>query len=121
MEHDVRMIRAFAEVARADGYAISVFDGGEWSLKSSRDVAAIVEHATGVDEATLLIRDARGRKVGTVFIVNGNSPGETIADFSDNELTAQLVYDADTIYWREAPAAERAFSPYYPGHLDDAP
>lgn len=91
--HETATIRMLLELAIVQGLAISLYDGGEWTVKKSTDVAEILAACgtTDVDTLRFRVRDdleldekERGKIVGAVLLVYGNGPGELVADFSDN-------------------------------------
>jgi hypothetical protein len=70
--------------ALAKGYKISVNDGEEWTVKQSTKRREIMDALQSTDSDTLMIRAADGAKIGTIFLVWGNSPDEIVCDCSDN-------------------------------------
>jgi lipid-binding SYLF domain-containing protein len=81
---DESALRALLADILARGYSVSVYDGGGWPVKRSRDASAIFEAASAVEEASLKIGGAAGETLGTFLIVFGNCPDELIADYSWN-------------------------------------
>lgn len=70
-------------VALGRGYTVSVWDGEEWSLKRSTDLAAIKAEVEGVEEALLKFRDSDGNVVGKAVVsVYGLADDETVIDHS---------------------------------------
>jgi hypothetical protein len=82
--------RAIIREALALGWTVSVHDGEEWAVKRSDNTSEIFNAANSVDTCTLLFRK-HGDRVGTVFLVWGNSPEELICDHSDNDVINALV------------------------------
>lgn len=72
------------------GLYISVWDGEEWQVKTSRNMREIISAVKSVEEATLRFRDDEGNgemvRVGSAFIsAYGLEPYETVIDHSDNQ------------------------------------
>lgn len=107
-EHDLarrisaegRIVHKLVSHAIESGYCVSVRDGsfidgeGEWVLKSSTDLAAILAAMFSTDGDTLTIRNPNdkstnniGAKVGSVSLVYGNG-NEVISDYSSADLDA---------------------------------
>lgn len=74
--------------ALALGYAVSVNDGEEWTLKQSRDYATITAECAATDMTVLRFR-FNGERVGDMMFVHGNHE-DVISDYSDNEAMAHL-------------------------------
>jgi hypothetical protein len=77
--------------ALAKGWLISVNDGEEWVVKKSVKRKQIMDALQSTDSDTLMIRKPDGTKVGTIFLVWGNSPEEVVCDNSDNAEINALV------------------------------
>jgi hypothetical protein len=71
------------------GFALSVYDGEEYTVRRSRD-AAVIQAALGTtDEDRIDAYDG-----GTVWLIYGNEPGVLIADYSlalERHLTKSLA------------------------------
>lgn len=67
--------------ALADGLAVSVNDGEEWTVLKSTDFDEIMAELFTTDSNTLTFRDAEGRRVGSVELIYGNE-AEVISDYS---------------------------------------
>jgi len=100
--HERAIIRKLASDAVARGWSVSVFDGEAWALKCGADVDAIVNACASTDSDVLRFRDELGRVVGSVLIVYGNSPGETIADSSDGFPFLEFLEGAEELQERQA-------------------
>ena len=82
-----RLVRKALEL----GYAISVNDGGEWTVKKSTDRMTVLEALATTGGDTLVFRNAEGEKLGAMVLLYQNGPGdELIADYSDNEAMNEL-------------------------------
>ncbi|UIY29197.1 hypothetical protein LZK73_21935 [Neorhizobium galegae] len=76
--------------ALAKDYYVSVYDGEEWALIKSNDLAAIQREVGATDCTTLKFRDASMKVVGSVLLVHGNDE-DVVGDCSDNPATLALV------------------------------
>ena len=66
------------------GFRISVDDGdadGEFALKFSTSVKAVMEAVEAVDESHMFFFDKDGAKRGWAFIVLGNDGGDEVSDY----------------------------------------
>lgn len=89
--------------ALAAGLVVSVYDGEEWSLRSSSDKAAIGAVIGDTCETRLTFRnpamldgDGRPVRVGWVWLVHGNGC-DVISDYSDNAPTKALLRRAEGV------------------------
>ena len=87
---EARIIRTLINRALSRGYSISVYDGEEFTVKRSRDAAEVFAALDTTGQDALVLRDADGRKVGTVSLVY-NGDDTVIADHTDNAETADLI------------------------------
>lgn len=77
------VIAALIDDALAEGYSLSVYDGGAVPLKKSTDKAAILDALFSVDDEYLIVH--RGaRWVGQIQLVHGNDGYDVIADYTPN-------------------------------------
>lgn len=91
--------RRIVRKALAAGYALSVHDGEEATVRGSRDEAKILAAlaTTDADTVTVHRRDLNNasgwHSVGVLLLVWGNAPdgSELVADHTDNETLRQLV------------------------------
>ncbi len=82
---DERIIaQAIIRTALAKGWAISVNDGEEWTLRSSTDPVIIEEHLASTDGDWLRFRE-HGKSLGAVYLIWGNGR-DLISDASDNPI-----------------------------------
>lgn len=77
--------------ALAKGYMVSVYDGEEYVVKSSRKRHQIMTALGSTDTDQLIIRDGKGNKIGTILLIWGNSPEEVVADHTDQPEINALV------------------------------
>lgn len=77
--------------ALAKGYLISVNDGEETTVKRSTKRREIMGALQSTDADYLIIRAADGSKIGTIYLVWGNSPDEVVCDCTDNPEISELV------------------------------
>jgi hypothetical protein len=89
------VIRSFVHHILADPrkLTISVFDGGEWSVKRSRDKEAILKEMRATDQDTLRVREG-DRVVGSVAFIYGNAGYEVAADWTATEEFDALIAPA---------------------------
>jgi hypothetical protein len=78
---ELAVFKLTCETIIAAGYAVSLSDGEEWTVKASTDVAELVAAAQTTDGDTLRVWD-RAKPLGFVSFVYGNSASEVIADYS---------------------------------------
>jgi hypothetical protein len=64
------------------GYSLSVYDGEEWTVKKSRDYAAITAALGTTDCDVLRIRQDTGNALGSITLIWGNDE-DVISDCSD--------------------------------------
>lgn len=82
--------RALVDLALAKGYAISVNDGEEWTVKRGRDRQMVLEALATTDADTLVFRREDGSRVGFVWLIWQNG-ADVASDWSANEDTDALV------------------------------
>jgi len=79
-----KIARKFVKVALANGYTISVDNGGdECELENSTDLRKIMAAMFATDEEHLLLTKD-GKRVGWVYFVYGNDGWDVIADYTTN-------------------------------------
>jgi hypothetical protein len=83
-----RLVRA----ALHAGYTVSVYDGGEYTVKRSRKERQILEALATTGEDVLVIRDSAGERLGVLSLIWGNEEsGEClISDHTDNDAIEAL-------------------------------
>ena len=66
--------------AIATGHKLAVYDGGEWAIKRSTDINAILDVVDSVEQSTIEIRDTDNKIVGkaVVLLDYQQQPDETI-------------------------------------------
>jgi len=87
---EFRIISGIVRRAISKNYTISVYDGEEFTVKRSRDPAEIIGALATTEQDALVLRDADGRKVGTISLVY-NGDDTVVADHTDNDETADLI------------------------------
>jgi hypothetical protein len=87
-----RVVRA----AIAAGYTVSLWDGGDWTVKRSRKLSEVVGAMFTVDEERLDIRNSEGGLIGNVWFVYGNDDFYAINDFTATQTMEKLLSDATT-------------------------
>lgn len=88
------VVRAAVRNAIKLGHTVSLNDGGEWTVKGSSSEKEVMAAVYTTDYDTLLFRK-NGERVGTVAFVYGNSAGEVICDYTDNEAMAVILAPAN--------------------------
>jgi hypothetical protein len=91
-----RTIANLLRVAFRKGYAISVYDGEEWTVKSSSNSDEITEALATTGEDTLKIYDKSGFPLGKIYLIWGNAAdgSELVADHNDEPAINELVSQA---------------------------
>jgi hypothetical protein len=70
---------------------ISVWDGEEWQVKRSTKYQDIKEAIESVEVAEIRIRDKDKNVLAWAQIVPDLDPEETVADYTDSQLMADLL------------------------------
>ena len=91
---ETSVVRSIVRNAFHLGYTVSVCDGEEWTVKRTTKEQDVMNAIQTTDMDVLSFRDAEGVKVGNVWLVYGNSASEVMADWSDNEVTNQILSKA---------------------------
>ena len=86
-----RVVRAAIEA----GYTVSLYDGGEYTVKRSRKLPEVMRAMMTVDEESLEFRDSEGGLIGTAWFVYGNDGWDALADFTATETMERLLLDAN--------------------------
>ncbi|ARK07588.1 hypothetical protein LAV_00213 [Sphingobium phage Lacusarx] len=95
-KEEAAVARRLVRKALEAGYTISVDDGEDVTVARSTDRKAILEALATTGADTLIIRDATGARLGSLYLVYQNGPGEElIADHSDNEAMEALYRAAN--------------------------
>ena len=82
------------------GYALSVYDGEEWVVRSTRDADEVIQYIGETEIDTLRVRDwLTGIKLGDFYLIWGNDPKgtELVADHTSNAVM-DLLWEE----WSEA-------------------
>jgi hypothetical protein len=76
-----RLVRAAIKA----GYTVSVYDGGEYTVKRSRRERQILAALASTEEDWLVIRDSAGERLGSLRLIWGTDETgeELIADHTD--------------------------------------
>jgi hypothetical protein len=82
--------RKLVKLALSRGFFVSVNDGEEWTVKYSNKATEILAALDTTGQDYLTFRDADKNKLGTMFLVWGNSAPELIADYSANDAMESL-------------------------------
>ena len=86
-----RAVRAAIEA----GYTVSLWDGGEWTVKRSSKLPEVIRAMFTVDEESLEFRNAEGGLIGTAWFVYGNDGWDALADYTATETMERLLKDAN--------------------------
>ena len=95
----MKAYKHFAQYALDAGHNISVWDGEEWQVTGSTDIAAIIDAIESVEEAELMIRDNEGNRVTWARVsAFGLADDETLVDCNVNSFTDawEAAYNRDT-------------------------
>ena len=84
-----KIAKALVRRALAAGYSITVHDGEEATLKTSRDEKAIFAAMNSTDSDTLKFYKG-GLYIGWIWLVWGNE-GDLISDWSENDEMVALA------------------------------
>jgi hypothetical protein len=95
------VIESFFSIALKHGFMLYTVDngGGEDVLMNTYEEA--VEEVAATDESHVVLKDPNGKRVW-FFLVLGNSPEETICDYSVHEL-ADKVHHEFSAKWEGKP------------------
>lgn len=97
-KHDRECAARFISECMRRNYAISVYDGMEWTVEGSRDPAVIAPAMGSTDMDRIRVVDELNERVGTFIFIWGNSEGETIAD-STTGAAADELYEYANKPW----------------------
>lgn len=93
---EARAARSLVHHALRLGYAISVNDGEEWTVRRSRDRDEVLEALASTGEDTIRvsreIAGGSGAEVAVFWLIYGNDPKgeELISDYTDNRFANEL-------------------------------
>ena len=87
---EFEIISKIVSKALANGYFVSVYDGGEWPVRRSSDPAEILAATATTDETHYLIRNTGGYPIGSIWFVHGNEE-DVVSDCSDTPLILELI------------------------------
>ena len=95
-EHHVLVFRWLLE-----GYEVTVFDGVEYSLKRSRDLADIINEVDGVEEAEIFARMHGSFKTHAWALITpyGVAHDETVADHSTEPWMCKMMAEIASSYY----------------------
>ena len=79
-ESDIAM--AIVTGALSEGFAVSINDGEEWTVKRSKDKAEIEAALFSTDSDIIMLRNDAGEKVGWFSLIYGNCGYDVINDYS---------------------------------------
>jgi hypothetical protein len=70
---------------------LSVFDGEEAPIQRSDDLEAVMAELGHCDEELLLVHNADGKQIGSIFLVYGNDAEELVCDCTDHPDILEIV------------------------------
>jgi hypothetical protein len=73
------------------GYLLSVDDGEECYVEHCDDLEAVMAGLGHCDEEWLIVSNADGKRIGTIFLVYGNDADEVVADCTDKPDILELI------------------------------
>lgn len=85
-----RLAEGLIDAALAKGYAVSVFDGMETTVRRSRDRAELLGAMASTDADTLRFHDEAGAYLGWVWLIWGNGC-DLFTDWTDKAAVNELV------------------------------
>lgn len=95
-----RICSALIKQVLADGHALSVFDGEEWTVDNSRKAPLIRDSLFTTDGDELVVSDLSGKRIGWFALVYGNDGYDVISDYTANEY-------CNSVYERLRPLIEK--------------
>lgn len=72
------------------GYSVTVWEGGDFAIKRSRDADAVMQALESTDHDIVRAVNDAGEVVGRVMLIWGNGD-DLISDHTDNAVTNDLV------------------------------
>jgi hypothetical protein len=84
-----KIASTLVKLALANGYEISVWEGGDYAIKQSREADAIIAALCSTDSDSLVLWDA-GVRVGSIVLIWGNGE-DLISDHTDRADITNLV------------------------------
>lgn len=103
---EMRVCRTAIKAALDRNLTVSVYDGGAWPVKKSRDLTEIVAALRSTDADEIVFRDAAtGDRRGWMHFVYESSAEEVIADCTDNAITREIYKAAEAIFSSQAATA----------------
>ena len=79
---ETKYARALVRACLGRGCVISVWEGGDWAIKRSANVDAVMKALASTDMDVLVVRQANGHRLGSFTLIYGNNDDELIADCS---------------------------------------
>jgi hypothetical protein len=78
-----KIIRRAVTDILSNGYRVSVYDGGEYTVNRSTDLNLILNATQTTDSDALVVWD-RDQNIGTITLIYGNDGHDVIADYSNS-------------------------------------
>lgn len=91
-----KIVNKILSDAFASGYTVSVWDGEEWTVKSSTNRKEILSALATTCDDVLAFRRPDKSLVGKVLLVYGNDY-DLITDYTDNEAMVALLSGAEKL------------------------
>lgn len=91
------VIKSFFQIALSHGFALHTVDNGGDEDVPTNTIKESVEEVNATDESHVILIDPNGKCVG-FYLVLGNSPEETVCDYSVHDL-ADKVHEEFSAKW----------------------
>jgi len=96
---EAKVARRLVRAMLAAGWAVSVNDGEEWTVRRSRSEAEILAALCSTGEDAIRGYDAEGQSVGTFWLIWGNEAdgSELISDYTSNAALEAIINQVEAI------------------------
>jgi hypothetical protein len=85
-EREEKIVKKVIEQGLASGYLVSLYDGEETTVSKSNSYKEVMSATFLTDENFLIFHKPDGTRVGSVYLVYGNSGFDVISDYSSSDL-----------------------------------
>lgn len=93
-EIERQIIEKIVDSILAEGFAITVSDGEEFTVNKSTDKKQIMAEVAATDETYLHVIGSKNH--GWIWLVHGNDE-DVICDYIDNDIIEDLLSDANEL------------------------
>jgi hypothetical protein len=83
------VIKSFFTIALSHGFTLHTVDNGGDENVPTNTIKEAVEEVAATDESHVILKDPNGKRVW-FFLVLGNSPEETVCDYSVHDLAGKV-------------------------------